>query len=243
MDEAPPLPSRDFGLGTSKRIKEHWLTRKPNAQAWWTMLALFFILYGIQAIYESQLWANLVLSASPEQVFQNHEYWRLWTALFVHADFGHIASNSLLFFPLAYYLYGYYGFWLFPFSGILLGGLTNIFVLMGMPAQVNLLGISGVVYWMGATWLTLYLLIERRDSWRRRVAKVVMLTAVLLVPETYRPEVSYMSHFLGYIVGIATGLVWYGLNRKKFLAAEVYEQVIENSFEEIKPISTLSEAE
>lgn len=220
MNELQPPEPRE------RRIKEHWLTRQPTPQAWLATLVLFFLLYGVQALYEANIGGlQSLLMATQEQVFQQHQYWRLWTALFVHADFGHIASNSLLFFPLAYYLYGYYGFWLFPFLGIFLGGLINVFVLLGLPPQTNLLGISGVVYWMAAVWSALYLMLERRDSWRRRVAKVALITVVLLVPETYRPEVSYVSHFWGYVVGIIVGLIWFRVHRRHFRAAEVYEEI------------------
>ncbi|AGH96664.1 rhomboid family intramembrane serine protease [Pseudobdellovibrio exovorus] len=210
-----------------RRIKEHWLTRKPTPQAWFAPLVLFFLLYGIQALFEANIGGlQNLLMANSEQVFQQRQYWRLWTALFVHADFGHIASNSLLFFPLAYYLYGYYGFWLFPFLGIALGGVLNVFVLQGLAPQTNLLGISGVVYWMAAVWSMLYLMIERRDSWRRRIAKVALVTVVLLVPETYRPEVSYISHFWGYVGGVIVGWIWFRIHRRQFQEAEVYEDIV-----------------
>lgn len=214
----------------TRLIKENWLTRKPKESAWSVTLVLFFLLYALQALSEINF-AGLhpLMVASGEAVFERHEYWRLWTALLVHADFGHIASNSMLFFPFAYYLYGYYGFHFFPLFGIFSGGVINFFVLMNMAPQTGLLGISGVVYWMGAAWLTLFLLIDRRGRLRVRIAKVAVLTALLFLPEAYRPEVSYLSHFLGYIFGVisAFGLFW--LYRDRFYAAEVTEEISEDT--------------
>lgn len=212
------------------RIRENWLTRKPKASAWTVTLSLFFLLFSTQALFEINFSGlSSLMVASGEAVFERHEYWRLWTALFAHADFGHIASNSMLFFPFAYYLYGYFGFWFFPLIGIFSGGLINFFVLMNMAPQTGLLGISGVVYWMGAAWLTLFLLIDRRGRLRVRFAKVAVLTALLFIPEAYRPEVSYLSHFLGYIFGVFSGLGLFWLYRDRFRSAEVVEEQIEES--------------
>lgn len=224
-----------LGMEISYRIRENWLTRKPRAGAWTVTLVLFFLLFGAQALGEINF-AGLrsLMVASGEAVFERHEYWRLWTALFAHADFGHIASNSMLFFPFAYYLYGYYGFRFFPLFGIFSGGIINFFVLMNMAPQTGLLGISGVVYWMGAAWLTLFLLIDRRGRLRVRISKVALLSALLFLPETYRPEVSYLSHFLGYLLGVLSGVGFFWLHRDRFRAAEVVEEIRD---EEDPPVS------
>lgn len=212
------------------RIRENWLTQAPHAGAWAVTLILFFLLFGIQIVFQTGLGGlDALMVASGEAVFQKHEYWRLWSALFAHADFGHIASNSLLFFPFTYYLFGYYGLWFFPLFGIFIGGVVNALVLLGMPAETGLLGISGVVYWMGAAWLTLYLLVDRRGTLRLRIAKVALITALLFTPEMYQPQVSYMSHFLGFLFGIGSGAGFFLLHRERFRKAEVLEEIREES--------------
>ena len=100
-------------------------------------------------------------------------------------------------------------------------------VIQTMPPETNLIGISGVVYWMGSTWLTLFLIIDRRKTLRRRIALAAFLTVVLFIPETYKPEISYMSHFVGYVLGAVTGLLVYFLRRNEIEAAEVREFIYE----------------
>jgi rhomboid protease GluP len=216
----------------SIKVRENWLTRSPNPRATPLTLVLTVILYLASLIFftnafQSQSW----MSASADAVFTHHEYWRAWTALFAHSDPLHLVSNLFLFIPLAYWLIGYFNIWFFPIAGFFIMGLLNMVVLKTMPPQVQLLGASGVVYWMGAAWLTLFLLIDRRHTLKHRVAAAISLVLILLVPETYTPEVSYFSHLLGFAAGAPSALALYVLERKKFEAAEVKEYIYDTDHE------------
>lgn len=205
-------------------LTENWLTREPHRRASAVMIALAVFVILASFIYWQGLWgADQWMSASAAAVFERHEFWRAWTAVFAHADAGHLFSNLLLLVPLAYLLSAYFSFFLFPFLAFIESGLINLLVLHGMPASVSLLGISGVVHWMGAVWLTLSLLVDRREKLRRRFAFALFLTMILFVPESYRPEISYASHFVGFVLGGITGSLYYLWNRSRFLDAEVYE--------------------
>lgn len=202
-------------------LQETWLARKPRAGALDLTLLLVAALVLASFLYLAGLaGADRWMPASREAVFARHEYWRAWTTLFAHADLGHILSNLFLFIPFSYFLLGYYPRWFFPLGGFFLGGLANFAVLATMPREATLVGVSGVVYWMGAAWLTLYWLIEKRDPWRRRFGKAVIVTAALFLPDTVRAEVSYLSHYLGFASGVLSGFALHALQRKKFFAAE-----------------------
>lgn len=88
---------------------------------------------------------------------------------------------------------------------------------------------------MGSTWLTLFLFIDRRKSIRRRIALSLFLTVVLFIPETYKPEVSYMSHFVGYLLGIVSGVAIYYLRRSQIEGAEVKEIIYDPPEDEVNP--------
>lgn len=212
-----------------KRIlKSNWLTRKPADSAE-TLTALMSVLV---AVVSWMFWNDIanaenLLSASGEQVFIKHEYWRLWTSLFVHGDLGHLVSNAILFVPLSYFLTGYFGPFFFPICGLLAGGVTNYIALQTMMPTTSLIGISGVVYWMGAAWLTLYLLIGTRESIRRRLGKCLFIATALFLPQTFEPHVSYVSHLYGFFLGVPCAAIYYYVSRAKFNAAEVFEYVIE----------------
>lgn len=222
-------------------IKENWLTKKPsstirkngfNLTLFLSFLFLLSTLSYLQFFFNANQW----MPANGELVFQKHEYWRLWTTLFAHSDLGHILSNLLLFFPFSYFLIVYYGIFFFPFVGLFMGGLVNYFVLHTLPDSTYLIGVSGVVYWMGAAWVTLSLLIDRRGTFQKRLIKTIGISAMLFFPETYKPEVSYFSHLVGYSFGIVSALIFYYFNAKKFKAAEVIE-VVEESNDELSVVS------
>ena len=215
-------------METKTRVIENWLTRKPNESAFnmTSLITLILLASGyifLAGFFNTYIW----MPANAQDVFSNHQYWRPWTALFAHGDLGHLMNNAIMFLPLTYLLTSYFGFFLFPFLGIVLGGFINMLVLKTMPIETSLIGMSGVVYWMGAVWLTLFLLIDTRKTFRRRFAIALFLSVVLFAPQKYEAGISYLSHFLGYFLGIISGLIYYYFNRKKFLAAEVRELIIE----------------
>lgn len=217
-------------METKSRVVENWLTRKPNESAFnmTTFMTLVLLTSGyvfLANFFNTTNW----MPANAYQVFTEHQYWRPWTALFAHGDLGHLLNNSLMFLPLTYLLTSYFGFFLFPVLGLLLGGVINLVVLKTMPADISLIGMSGVVYWMGAVWLTLFAIIDTRKTLRRRFAVALFLTVVLFFPQKYELNISYLSHFLGYILGIVTGFVYYYFNRSKFLAAEKVEIIPEET--------------
>ncbi len=189
------------------------------------LVAISLSVWNNSSIFGHSL-ASLV-SASREAVFERGAYWQLWTTLFVHADTSHLLSNLLLFIPLSYFLIGYFGLSLFPVLGLLIGGLTNYLTLKSMPTHSSLVGISGVVFWMGAVWLTLYALLESKESVRRRVGKSLVIGAALFLPQGYEPHISYAAHTYGFLFGVATAFGYYALNRRKFKSAEVLETIVE----------------
>jgi rhomboid protease GluP len=101
-----------------------------------------------------------------------------------------------------------------------------------MPLNISLVGVSGVLYWMGGSWLALYWLIDKRESKGRRVLKVIAVTIVLFVPDSYLPNISYISHFLGYFAGVFSGILYYLIFRNKILSAEVIEQISDEELDE-----------
>lgn len=114
---------------------------------------------------------------------------------------------------------------MFPVATFLFGGIVNYIVLITMPANSELLGVSGVVYWMGSVWLTLYFLIETREKISRRLIKTIGIAAVLFIPETYHRNVSYLSHFVGFALGMVFALLYFRQNRLRFQRAEFIEWV------------------
>jgi len=205
-------------------VRETLLSRKPRE---WSLeiSALFLsVILGISLL----AWRNgaallSTLAATPEGVLQRREYWRLLTAVAVHADVMHVLSNVILLTFFTYLLFGYFGFWVFPVLSLAMAGLTNYISLLTYPSGVSLIGASGLVYWMAGFWLSMYLLVERSVAPGKRVLRAVCLALLVLVPSTFQPNVSYRTHAIGLGLGVVSALVYFQCNRESIRAAEVVE--------------------
>lgn len=211
-----------------QKVRGNWLTRKPRKNSFFVAaLSTMLLAIGAFFFWSDFLHAGSWMTGIRENVFSFYEFWRPWTALLAHGDLGHLLSNSVLFFAFAYLLYGHFGAWAFPGAALFFGGITNLVVLRAMPPSAELLGISGVVYWMGGAWLTLYFYLENRDKLAVRMLKAMGVGIVLFIPETIRPNVSYFSHFVGFVLGISWAAVYYQLHRKQFQRAVVVQTIVE----------------
>lgn len=219
------MPPELRALGFTERIVGTYLTRKPDPEALMvTLISTLLLALASMWIWFSPQDLEQYTTASKELVYGGHEDWRLWTATLTHADMGHLLSNSLLFFVLGYFLSGYFGLVMFPISAFLLGGLINAIAVWTYAPTVKLLGASGVVYWMGGVWLVLYLLIDTRRSLRSRWLRVFGVALLMFLPsEAFNPTISYRTHFIGFGIGILTGLLYFAANASRLRAAEVIE--------------------
>ncbi|WP_413287746.1 rhomboid family intramembrane serine protease [Bdellovibrio sp. HCB337] len=211
-------------------IRETLLSRKPNplASVAMAIATLFVVALSIVA-WNDWGGAQDIMSASRETVFQGHQYWKAWTTLFVHGDAKHLLGNIFLFFVMGALLTGYFGIFLVLGAAFLMGGLTNLMVLSLMPLKTQLIGLSGVVFWMGGAWLSLYFLIDRKRNLTQRSLRAMGVALVLFMPaETFDPSVSYKSHFIGFALGIIAGLLYFAIEKKALREAEVREAVLDD---------------
>lgn len=213
---------------------QNWLTKKPNQNAVLIILFLiFFVVLACISQWNNFIDLNQIMPASSLSVFTQHQFYRAWTTIFVHGDLKHLVSNLFLFSILGYFLLGYFSMLLFPLGAFFVGGITNLIVLSSMPPKISLIGLSGVVYWMGGAWLVLYFLIENRKTIWQKALRSIGVSLVLFMPsEAFDPSISYVTHFVGFILGILSGALYYFVNKTK-IRAEDASILIENEPQEI----------
>lgn len=192
------------------------LSKKISPQSVLTGLTSYLILLLIF------LWNNQNLSANGQQVFQEGQYWKAFTSQLMHGDFVHLGHNTLFFVAFSILLNSYFGFWVFPVLSLVAGFFINLIALKFYPPQVYLVGISGVIYFMAAFWMTQFVAIERQESIFRRLMIATGVSLILFFPEVFEKNVSYLAHGLGFGFGIVFGLIYWGLNRKLLRSHEVW---------------------
>ncbi len=205
------------------RIKSTFLSQSPREEsaliAIISAMAILFV--SLTCWRDSQLFS--LLAAIPYQVKVEHEYWRLITAIGVHADLRHFLANAFFFTFFAYLLYGYFGFWIYPVSVAVLGGLTNYCSLLTYTGDIHLVGASGVVYLMVGFWLTFYVLVQRTRSLPKRLLQAVGIGLVVFVPTNLSPGVSYRTHAIGCALGMMAAIGYFQARRDKIRSLETYE--------------------
>ncbi len=160
--------------------------------------------------------------ASGSQVFGQGEFWRLLTSPWVHADLRHLLSNEVFFVLFGWLLNRYYGVWVFPVLSWAAGVLIQALTLSQYPRDVSLIGASGIVYFMAAFWITLFIFIERGVPWARRLLLSAGVALALLFPETFEPQVSYLAHAWGAVLGVFLGALYFRFRRAELRAFEVW---------------------
>jgi rhomboid protease GluP len=240
LDSTTMAPALATRLQTSyTRLTATWLSRKPDSASFFAAASSTSALLLGSLIYWNNIGgAAAMMPASRQAVFHDGEIWRLWTALFAHGDLGHLASNTLLFFILGFFLYGYFGLRLFPIGALICGAAANALALSTYDPQVQLLGASGIVYWMGGTWLILYFFLSRQKNLTHRMVRTFGVALLLFAPSgalenqaavEQAMHTSHITHFAGFMLGILTGFVDYAWNRKMYRSAETYETIVEES--------------
>jgi rhomboid protease GluP len=210
-------------------VRRTWLSRPPEASAQAiTATALFFLVLACAAQWVNFYGLGELWPATKQQVFNQGEYWRLWTTLFTHGDLGHLVANSLLFYILGYFLYGYFGSFVFPFGAWFMGGVITAFSIVTYPLDVRLVGASGMVSWMGGVWLTLYFLLNTKISTTKRALRSLGVALMLFAPsEAFDPKISYRTHMIGLFLGIAFGYFYFLWKKRDFMAAEERDTLID----------------
>jgi rhomboid protease GluP len=184
-------------------------------------------------------WNSLVdISATYDMVFESKEYWRLFSTTFVHANIHHFMSNALMLGILSFFVSSFYGPIFTLITSFFMAVATNGLVLYAYGAKSGLVGASGVVFFLWGFWMVLFMFLQRQTPLFRRILKMGTVFLVLLVPTQYDPNTSYLAHYLGYAIGVFSGLVYYILRKDRLHAHEVWEtQIIEDELSELDMIA------
>jgi rhomboid protease GluP len=185
-------------------LRQHPLGQRPDAKSLWP--AVWLLLLFFAGSYWSWIHPDSTpLAATQNLVYQKGEIWRLMTTLWVHADIAHLLANSGLFLIFGLFLRNYFGLWAFPGLSLLGGMATGALALLTYDPETRLIGASGMVYFMAALWLFLFLKHADYLSWTHRVMRTIAFALVVLVPTQFEPQVSYRTHAIGFALGLFFG--------------------------------------
>ena len=165
----------------------------------WALLLVFFFWLGTRI--------DLQPAGIMDSVRVRHgDWWRLFTAIWLHADLAHLGSNATLGLVLLGLAMGRYGTGVGLLAGYLAGAGGNVAAWLVSSETHRSLGASGMV--MGTLGL---LAVQSFSLWRqtRHAAKYIFsgifAGVMLFVLLGLAPGTDVMAHFGGFISGILLG--------------------------------------
>ncbi|MEN9528642.1 MAG: hypothetical protein RI932_515 [Pseudomonadota bacterium] len=175
-------------------------------------LVPILILASSVALLSISVWQGWIpnLAVSQNLIFVQSEFWRIFSALFQHADAKHLLNNLLPFVGLGWLLWGYFGSLAFPIVPIFVGALANFLAILTYHPQVQLVGISGTVFAMAGMWSALYIKNDNRFSVGKRILRAMGFVLILFFPLSLEANIADRVHILGGVLGFCAGYLGWG---------------------------------
>ena len=147
----------------------------------------------------------------PYSVLVQHEYWRLFTALFLHGGFVHLLFNLFALYVLGPPLERSIGTIRFvvcySISGLASGAGVVGLTLMGLMQPVQLVGASGSIMGIVGAWAGFLMRHRHAPQAKQRLANIAMIVAIQIAFDLSTPQVSMAAHLCGLIAGFFLGLI------------------------------------
>jgi membrane associated rhomboid family serine protease len=147
----------------------------------------------------------------PYAVVAQGEYWRLFTALFLHGGFTHLLFNVFALYVLGPPLERAIGTVRFALCYLISGlassaGVVGLMVL-GFVQVAELVGASGCIMGIVGAWAGFLLRHRHVPQAKQRLGNVVIIIVIQIAFDLSTPQVSMAAHLCGLIAGFFLGLI------------------------------------
>jgi membrane associated rhomboid family serine protease len=147
----------------------------------------------------------------PHAIVAQAEYWRLFTALFPHGGFLHLAFNLFALYVLGPALERSIGTIRF-FACYLISGLASsagVVALseIGLVRVGQVIGASGCIMGVVGAWAGFLLRHHHAPFAKQRLANIALIVVIQIAFDLSTPQVSMTSHICGLVAGFFLGLI------------------------------------
>jgi membrane associated rhomboid family serine protease len=150
-------------------------------------------------------------AVEPDAVVAQGEYWRLGTALFLHAGFLHLAFNLFALYVLGPPLERSIGTIRFLACYLISGLASSAGVValteIGLVQIGQLIGASGCIMGVVGAWAGFLLRHHHAPFARQRLANIGLIVAIQIAFDLSTPQVSMAAHMCGLVAGFFLGLI------------------------------------
>ncbi len=147
----------------------------------------------------------------PYAVVVQREYWRLFTALFLHGGFLHLGFNLFALYVLGPPLERAIGTMRFA-ACYLISGLASsagvvALTVMGLVQVAQVIGASGCIMGIVGAWAGFLIRHHHAPLARQRLANIALIVAIQIAFDLSTPQISMAAHLCGLVAGFFLGLV------------------------------------
>ena len=147
----------------------------------------------------------------PYAVVVQGQYWRLFTALFLHGGFAHLLFNLFALYVLGPPLERSIGAVRFALCYLISGLASSAGVValtvVGLVHVAQLVGASGCIMGIVGAWAGFLLRHRHAPHAKQRLANVAMIVAIQTTFDLSTPQVCMAAHLCGLIAGFFLGLI------------------------------------
>jgi membrane associated rhomboid family serine protease len=195
------------------RVKDrYWRLRNAPAVVAFLLINIAVFVFEISHRHWPE-WMMLhrLGALEPQSVITNHEYWRLFTALFLHAGIVHLLFNLFALYVLGPPLERAIGAARFCACYLLsgLGSSTGVVILsVARLIDTNqLVGASGCIMGIVGAWAAFLLRNHHVRLAKQRLRNIGMIVLIQVAFDLSTPQVSMSAHLFGLATGFIVGLI------------------------------------
>ncbi len=219
-------------VDAQQQLHAYWLENAPNPiqpvqapiiDSGWPGVAGYLLVIWLIPGWQSHTQVDLhSAGALHAAAVVQGEWWRVITALTLHADLAHIVSNSLFGIAFGLFVGRYLGSGVGWLMVLACGGVANLINAWIQPDAFRAIGAStatfacvGLVPAFG--WRRGFF---RGRGWQRGFAPIFGAIALLAFTGFGSERVDALGHILGFVAGILTGLYFAHLNLSRISLAD-----------------------
>jgi len=102
-------------MDTETRLIGTLLTEKPSQNAFIMASCTVLLMALVTLVYWNDSFGFAqYLAAGSGAVIASGQWWRIFTAIFIHADTAHLLSNMLLLWIFSFFVFGHFGVMVYP---------------------------------------------------------------------------------------------------------------------------------
>src|SRR5437773_8403754 len=196
---------------TARQTRRHHFQRSPAVLILILLNAAAFLFEISFGDWNDPEVLHQIGALEPYAVVVQGDYWRLFTALFLHGGFTHLLFNLFALYVLGPPLERSIGAVRFALC-YLISGLASsagvvLLTVVGLVQVSQLVVASGCIMGIVGAWAGFLVLHRHAPHAKRRLANIFMIIAIQTAFDLSTPQVSMAAHLCGLIAGFILGLI------------------------------------